>query len=91
MTMDAITRSTQVQSRAIREQLLGAIAAFATPDPYQSGDQRLIHRFRDQVDEKSRDQRCREKCLKRVGAAEDSGYGKFLRRGDELTQSPLHR
>ncbi len=66
------------KNQRIRQQLLGTLAAFKSSDPHQGGDQRLAHRFRNQVDEEPGDQRRNQKRLERVTASEDSGYRKLF-------------
>jgi hypothetical protein len=67
--------------------LLGAVVAFLFPHPHQRGHQRLIHRLGDQVDQQVGDEDGGDESIHCIGAAIDSGDGKFLEGGDGFDQN----
>jgi glycosyltransferase involved in cell wall biosynthesis len=70
------------------QQLLRVLVALPLPHPHQRRHQRLVHRFRNQIDEQVGNQKSRQKCVHGVRAAIDPGNGELLEGGDKLDQNP---
>jgi hypothetical protein len=61
--------------------------AIALADADQRGHERLIHRFRNQINEQVGNQKSGEEGVHRIRAAVDSGNGELLEGGDDLDQN----